>query len=129
MSFLIRFQNQGERQERTVCSCPVLSDARFLSFYIAKTKPNAWVRVYKEAHSTKKGVLEQDIFDGGLLITNDRVQTHVLLDDLTVAPISLKGKVGVKNENMLPPVSTMRRGRGRCKVVRKKKLTRYGGKT
>jgi len=129
MSFLIRFQNQGERQERTVCSCPVLSDARYLAFAISKVKPNSWVRVYKEAHSTKKGVLEQDIFDGGLLMTNDRVQTHVLLDDFTIPPLSLEGKVGVVNEVMSTPVNIMRRGKGRYKTVKNKVLTRYGGKT
>ena len=128
MSFLIRFQNQGERQERAVCSCPVLSDARFLAWVISKTKPGAWVRIYREAHSVTEGHLDHDIFDGGILITNDKVQTHVLLDDFTIPPLSLVGKVGVVNEVMSPPVNIVRKGKGRCKVVKNKVLTRHGGK-
>jgi hypothetical protein len=128
MSFLIRLQNQEERQERTVCSCPVLSDARYLAFVISKTKPNAWVRIYKTAHSTNKGRLTHDVFDGGVLITNDRVHTHSLMDECTIPPLSLEGKVGVVNEPMSPPVNTMRRGKGRYKTVKNKLLTRHGGK-
>ena len=128
MSYLIRIQDQGESKERVVCSCPVLSDARYLSFVISKTRPNVWVRIYKHAHSTGKGVLTHDIFDGGVLITNDRVKTHVLIDECTIPPLSLKGKVGVVSEPMSPPVNLMRRGKGRCKVIKKKVLTRYGGK-
>ena len=124
MSFLIRIQKNGESSERDVCSCPVLSDARFLAFVISKTRPESWVRIYREAHSVKKGRLDHDIFDGGILMTNDKVQTHVLLDDLTIPPLSLEGKVGVVDEIMSPPVNTMRRGKGRCKVAKKKKPTR-----
>lgn len=128
MSYLIRFQNQGESQERTVCSCPVLSDARYLSFVISKTKPNAWVRIYKPAHSTNEGRLTHDVFDGGILVTNDKVYTHVIIDELTIPPLSLEGKVGVVNELMSPPVNVMRRGKGRYKTVKNKVLTRHGGK-
>tara|TARA_Y100000034_G_scaffold37459_2_gene46059 strand:+ start:618 stop:1007 length:390 start_codon:yes stop_codon:yes gene_type:complete len=129
MSYLIRFQNQGERQERSVCCCPVLSDARYLAFVISKTKPNAWVRIYKQAPSTNKGRLTHDVFDGGVLVTNDRVHTHALMDDCTIPPLSLVGKVGVVNEVMSTPVNVMRRGKGRYKVVKNKVLTRHGGKS
>ncbi len=128
MSYLIRFQNNGDRSERTVCSCPVLSDARFLSFVISKTKPNAWVRIYKNAHAVKEGRAVRDVFDGGVLVTNDTVQTHVLIDECTIPPTSLEGKVGVVDEVMPPPVNTSRRGKGRYKVVKNKVLTRHGGK-
>ena len=128
MPFLIRIQNQGERIERAVCSCPVLSDARYLAFAISKVKPNSWVRIYKEIHSTSPGRLTHDVFDGGVLMTNDKVSTHVLLDDFTIPPLSLEGKVGVVNEVMSTPVNIMRRGKGRYKTVKNKVLTRHGGK-
>ena len=128
MSYLIRFQNQWESQERTVCSCPVLSDARHLAFYIAKTNPNVWVRIYRPAHSTAKGRITHDVFDDGVLVTNDRIQTHVIIDECTIPPLSLKGKVGVVHEPMSPPVNTSRRGKGRYKTVKNKVLTRHGGK-
>ena len=129
MSYLIRFQEQGERQERTVCSCPVLSDARHLAFYIAKTKPNVWVRIYKPAHSTTNGRLTHDVFDDCVfLVTNDKVHTHIIIDECTIPPLSLKGKVGVVSEVMSTPVNLSRRGKGRCKVVKNKVLTRHGGK-
>lgn len=128
MSYLIRIQDQGESKERAVCSCPILSDARHLSFAISRARPNVWVRIYKHAHSTGKGHLTEDIFDGGILITNDRVQTHSLIDECTIPPLSLKGKVGVVSEFMSPPVNLIRRGKGRCKVIKKKVLTRHGGK-
>ena len=128
MSYLIRIQQQGESKERNVCSCPVLSDARYLAFVISKTKPNAWIRIYKPAHAAGKGRLTHDVFDGGVLITNDRVSTHVLIDDLTIPPLSLVGKVGVVNEVMSTPVNLSRRGKGRYKTVKNKVLTRHGGK-
>jgi hypothetical protein len=128
MSYLIRFQDQGESQERTVCSCPNLSDARHLALVLSEIEPNAWIRVYKPAHSTGKGRLTHDVFDGGVLITNDRVQTHVIIENFTIPPLSLKGKAKIVNEFMSTPVNLSRRGKGRCKVVKNKVLTRHGGK-
>tara|TARA_R110000751_G_scaffold240403_1_gene341008 strand:- start:154 stop:543 length:390 start_codon:yes stop_codon:yes gene_type:complete len=128
MSYLIRIQDQGESKIKTVCSCPVLDDAKFLSIVLSNINPNSWIRVYKESHSFRAGVMTTDQFDDSILMTNDKVHTHILMDEFTIPPLTLKGKVGVKVAFRSPPVNTVRRGKGNfIKIVKKKILSRHKG--
>ena len=122
MSFLIRIQKNGERQEKDLCRCSSIKGSVHIMRAFHNEQPNNWLRLYREMESEKKGRLVQDSFDGGYLRTNDRKTFGVILDDFTIMP---EGMSKVVSKPLITPSSTMRRGKGRYKTKVSKKPTRY----
>ena len=120
--FLIRIQENGQRRERNLFSCPSLRDAQNTLGDVRSKYTNHWIRVYRLSDETVSGKYLMDTWGQGILRTNDIKTMGFLLDELTVMPSSMRK---VETSHHMTPFNTMRRGKGRYSPIKKKKPTRH----